>query len=137
MYFFHFFSLFSLVDADEDILSFDPLAPPKKQVDPLTAAALEREKQNKDTIDSGAGGGTTIDDLSDFDPLAQPGNDNTTTAVKQQDKMSADLLRRSREVVSTRALAGKSWLERTFSQGLQLNQQQNEVFYFISLFPLF
>eukprot|EP00111_Clytia_hemisphaerica_P006345 TCONS_00018387-protein len=99
-------------DADDDILSFDPLAPPKKLIDPLTAAALERDKQQQDAID---GGVNEPLDLSDFDPLTQ--ND-----VKKENKMSAELLRRSREVVSNRALAGKSWLERTFSQGLQLNE---------------
>ena len=87
------------------------MAPPKKPIDPLTAAALERDKQQQDAID----GGNKPLDLSDFDPLAQ-------NEVKKDSKMSAELLRRSREVVSNRALAGKSWLERTFSQGLQMNE---------------
>ena len=89
------------------------MAPPKKQIDPLTAAALQREKQQKESSENPESNSQI--DLSDFDPLSK---DEIENGIKK-DKMSAELLRRSREVVSTRALAGKSWLERTFSQGVQ------------------
>ena len=52
-------------------------------------------------------------DLKDFDPLSQ---EEIEKGIETEKMLSADLLRRSREVVSTRALAGKSWIERTLSQ---------------------
>ncbi|XP_065649887.1 inositol polyphosphate 5-phosphatase OCRL isoform X3 [Hydra vulgaris] len=51
-------------------------------------------------------------DLKDFDPLSQQ---EIEQSIKS-DQMNSDLLRRSREVVSTRLSSGKSWIERTMSQ---------------------
>lgn len=97
-----------LVDADDDILSFDPLAPNKKKtepgssVDPLSTVTAQRDQQGKDI------------DLKDFDPLSP---DEIEEGIRTE-KMNADLLKRSRQVVSNRASAGKSWLERTFSNSM-------------------
>jgi len=103
------------------------LAPPKKQIDPLTAAAILREKQQKESESAES---SSPADVSDFDPLSK---DEIEDGIKK-DKMSAELLRRSREVVSTRALAGKSWLERTFSQGVQKDVSFRFLFIYLILY---
>lgn len=100
-------------------MNFDPLVPTKgnKNEEDFEDIIVPAERLNLEappTINTSSTVTKPLSDidLKDFDPLSQ---EEIEKGIETE-KMSADLLRRSREVVSTRALAGKSWIERTLSQ---------------------
>ena len=120
--------IYFLVDSDADIVNFDPFAQ-KSQVKTnnenllgdyeniaapvnLLSAEVKRLHVNDPTART-----VYIDDLDlkDFDPLSK---EEIEEGIKSEKMISAELLKRSRDVVSNRASASKSWLERTLSQTL-------------------
>lgn len=113
--------IFLEVDADDDIISFDPLSPNKEtpssnnQTSEPSVFPVSAQDENVDGFD-----------LKDFDPLS---TDEIQEGIRTE-KMNAEQLRRSGEVVSTRVssrvLSGKSWIERTFSTPMSPN---SEVFF--------
>ena len=58
-------------------------------------------------------------DLTDFDPLSQ---EEIEKGIESEKRMNAELLQRSREVVSNKVSAGKSWLGRTISVPTTIKQ---------------
>lgn len=101
-------------------MNFDPLAPAKanKNEEDFEDIIIPAERLNLEAPPTINHNNTVTKplsdiDLKDFDPLSQ---EEIEKGIETEKMLSADLLRRSREVVSTRALAGKSWIERTLSQ---------------------
>ena len=101
-------------------MNFDPLVPTKgnKNEEDFEDIIVSAERLNLEaphTINTSSTVTKPLSDidLKDFDPLSQ---EEIEKGIETEKMLSADLLRRSREVVSTRALAGKSWIERTLSQ---------------------
>lgn len=101
-------------------MNFDPLVPAKgnKNEEDFEDIIVSAERLNLEappTINTSSTVTKPLSDidLKDFDPLSQ---EEIEKGIETEKMLSADLLRRSREVVSTRALAGKSWIERTLSQ---------------------
>ena len=101
-------------------MNFDPLAPAKanKNEEDFEDIVIPAERLNLEAPPTINHNNTVTKplsdiDLKDFDPLSQ---EEIEKGIETEKMLSADLLRRSREVVSTRALAGKSWIERTLSQ---------------------
>ena len=101
-------------------MNFDPLAPAKtnKNEEDFENIIVPTERLNLEAPPTINHNNTITKplsdiDLKDFDPLSQ---EEIEKGIETEKMISADLLRRSREVVSTRALAGKSWIERTLSQ---------------------
>ena len=119
--------LICLVDSDADIV--DPLAPQtltKESTDLLgdfedIVAPVDLLHSTVNVVSANPVEDTTngpnVDafDLKDFDPLSQ---EEIEEGIKTEKMISAELLKRSRDVVSNRAVSGKSWLERTLSQTL-------------------
>ncbi|XP_057305735.1 inositol polyphosphate 5-phosphatase OCRL-like [Hydractinia symbiolongicarpus] len=116
-------------DADADITNFDPLSSASKKDCSIKDDLLKDYDEivpNTECLNiSGTKENNLLEvtpvrviptnelDLKDFDPLSK---EEIEKGIKTEKMISAELLRRSREVVSTRASAGKSWLERTLSQ---------------------
>ena len=101
-------------------MNFDPLALTKgnkneEDFEDIIVSAERLNLESPPTINTSSTVTKPLSDidLKDFDPLSQ---EEIEKGIETEKMLSADLLRRSREVVSTRALAGKSWIERTLSQ---------------------
>jgi len=106
-------------DSETDILHFDSLAPTittanqSSKEDGFENIIVPTQRLNLENKTDGTPKTLSETDLKDFDPLSPT---EIEQGIESEKMISAELLKRSRDVLSTRALAGKSWIERTLSQ---------------------